>query len=198
MASNRSEPISRTYLFVMAVCAPLVRWWGRLSVSGAEQLPGSGPLLLDRRNHDSLWDPVAIGTAGRRHRQIRALAKASLWKIRPLAPILDRMGQVPIERGAGDAGALDAAVATPRAAGACIGVFPEGTISRGAELRARERRRAPRPAGAGGARRLRSDDRHGRHLPASRSARGSRSSSSTRRAANPTGRGRPATSPPAT
>ena len=135
MQATDPEPISRTYLFVMAVCAPLVRWWGRLSVSGAAHIPTSGPLLIVG-NHDSLWDPVAIGTAGRKRRQIRALAKASLWKIRPLAPILDRMGQVPIERGAGDAGALDAAVASLRA-GACIGVFPEGTISRGTELRAR-------------------------------------------------------------
>lgn len=132
---NVQEPISLTYRFVMAVCAPLVRWWGRLSVSGAEHLPTSGALLVVG-NHDSLWDPVAIGTAGRKRRQIRALAKASLWKIKPLAPILNGMGQVPIERGAGDAGALDAAIAYLRA-GSCIGVFPEGTISRGTELRAR-------------------------------------------------------------
>ncbi len=129
------ERISRTYLFVMAVCAPVTRWWGRLEVRGAEHLPESGPVLLIG-NHDSLWDPVAIGTAGRKRRQIRALAKASLWKIRPFAPLLDRMGQIPIERGAGDAGALDAAVAALRG-GSCIGVFPEGTISRGTELRPR-------------------------------------------------------------
>ena len=130
------EQISRTYRFVMAACAPITRWWGRLSVVGGEVLPASGPVLLTG-NHDSLWDPIVIGTAGGiRQRQFRALAKASLWKIRPLAPILDRMGQVPIERGAGDAGALDAAVAQLRG-GACIGVFPEGTISRGTQLRAR-------------------------------------------------------------
>ncbi len=119
----------------MAVLAPVIRWWGRLEVAGEEHLPTSGPTLIVG-NHDSYWDPVAIGMAGRKRRQIRALAKSTLWKIKPLAPILNGMGQVPIERGKGDARALQAAIDTLRAGG-CIGVFPEGTISRGKFLRAR-------------------------------------------------------------
>jgi len=46
------------------------------------------------------------------------------------------MGQIPIERGAGDKEALARAIETLRE-GACIGVFPEGTRSRGNVLRAR-------------------------------------------------------------
>ena len=46
------------------------------------------------------------------------------------------MGQIPIERGRGDAGAMDRAIEELRA-GACIGVFPEGTRSLVRELRAR-------------------------------------------------------------
>ena len=129
------EPISRTYRFVMAVCTPIVRWWGRMEVEGVELVPTSGPLLIVG-NHDSQWDPVAIGMAARKRRQIRALAKASLWDIPGLAPILRGMGQIPIKRGAADSGALDEAIRQLRE-GACIGVFPEGTISRGATLRAR-------------------------------------------------------------
>jgi 1-acyl-sn-glycerol-3-phosphate acyltransferase len=129
------ETISRTYRFVMAACGPIVRRWGRLEVIGEEHLPERGPLLVIG-NHDSYWDPVAIGIAGRRRRQIRALAKSTLWKIKPLAPILNGMGQIPLERGAGDTGALDAAIAHLRA-GECVGVFPEGTTTRGRTLRAR-------------------------------------------------------------
>jgi 1-acyl-sn-glycerol-3-phosphate acyltransferase len=129
------EPISRTYRIVMAACAPIVRWWGRLEVAGVEHLPTAGPTLVIG-NHDSYWDPVAIGMAGRERRQIRALAKSTLWKVPGLGPILNGMGQVPIERGKGDAKALQAAVDTLRGGG-CIGVFPEGTISRGKVLRAR-------------------------------------------------------------
>jgi 1-acyl-sn-glycerol-3-phosphate acyltransferase len=119
----------------MAACSPIVRGWGRLEVSGLEHLPESGPVLL-AGNHDSYWDPVAVGIAGLPRRQIRALAKSSLWKIRGLDRVLDGMGQIPIDRGASDARALDRAIAELRG-GACIGVFPEGTRSLGRELRAR-------------------------------------------------------------
>ncbi|MFN8216389.1 MAG: lysophospholipid acyltransferase family protein [Solirubrobacterales bacterium] len=127
------EP-SRTYRLAMAVNRP-VALWGRLRVEGLDSLPASGPLLI-AGNHDSHWDPVMVGVAAVRRRQIRALAKAELWKIRPLAPILRGMGQIPIERGTGDRQALANAIAELRA-GACIGIFPEGTRSRGKVLRAR-------------------------------------------------------------
>src|SRR4051795_2000695 len=130
-----TEPISTTYRVAMAACTPIVRWWGRLEVSGLEHLPTDGPVLL-AGNHDSYWDPVAVGIAGLPRRQIQALAKSSLWKIRGLDRVLDGMGQIPIDRGAGDARALDRAIEELRA-GACIGVFPEGTRSLGRELRAR-------------------------------------------------------------
>jgi 1-acyl-sn-glycerol-3-phosphate acyltransferase len=102
---------------------------------GLENLPPSGPTLLIG-NHDSYWDPVAIGVAAKRRRQIRALAKSTLWKTKPLAVVLDGMAQIPIERGKGDVHAMDTAIRELRA-GSCIGIFPEGTISRGSQLRAR-------------------------------------------------------------
>jgi 1-acyl-sn-glycerol-3-phosphate acyltransferase len=122
------------YRAAMAVCRPALRW-GRLRVEGLETLPGSGPVLVVG-NHDSHWDPVSVGVAAIRRRQIRALAKSDLWKVRGLAPVLNGMGQIPIERGAGDVGALSRAIEELRG-GACIGVFPEGTRSRGKALRAR-------------------------------------------------------------
>jgi 1-acyl-sn-glycerol-3-phosphate acyltransferase len=125
---------TRTYRVAMALNRP-VALWGRLKVEGLETLPESGPLLVVG-NHDSHWDPVMIGMAAVKRRQIRALAKSTLWDVRGLAPILNGMGQIPIVRGAGDKEALSRAIETLRA-GACIGVFPEGTRSRGKVLRAR-------------------------------------------------------------
>jgi len=125
---------TRTYSVAMAVNRPVARW-GRLQVEGLETVPETGPLLIIG-NHDSHWDPVMVGIAARKRRQIRALAKSDLWKVRGLAPILNGMGQIPIERGKGDAQALAKAIEALRS-GICIGVFPEGTRSRGKVLRAR-------------------------------------------------------------
>lgn len=122
------------YRFAMTVNRPVAAW-GRLQVEGLDALPESGPALVVG-NHDSHWDPVMVGVAALKRRQIRALAKAELWKVRGLGPILRGMGQIPIERGVGDKQALARAIEELRA-GACIGVFPEGTRSRGKVLRAR-------------------------------------------------------------
>jgi 1-acyl-sn-glycerol-3-phosphate acyltransferase len=123
------------YSVAMAVSRPVIVTWGRLEVEGLEALPESGPVLIVA-NHDSHWDPIAVGVAAIRRRQIRALAKSTLWDVRGLSPVLNGMGQIPIERGAGDKQALARAIEELRA-GACIGVFPEGTRSRGEVLRAR-------------------------------------------------------------
>lgn len=129
------EQITTMYRVAMAACSPFVKAWGRLEVEGRDVLPAGGPCLL-AGNHDSYWDPVAIGIAGLPRRQIRALAKEELWKFPGLSPVLDGMGQIPIGRGKGDSAAMDRAIAELRG-GACIGVFPEGTRSKGKPLRAR-------------------------------------------------------------
>src|SRR3954447_11463777 len=117
----------------MLVATPILRWWGRLRVTGAELLDAPGAVLLFA-NHDSHWDPLVVGVAAGDH-QIRALAKSSLWKNPLVARVLNGMGQIPIERGRGDAAALSAAIEHLQQ-GARIGVFPEGTISHGEVMRA--------------------------------------------------------------
>jgi 1-acyl-sn-glycerol-3-phosphate acyltransferase len=133
--SDRIERIPPAYRSVVAAAAPGVVWWGRLQASGVELLPLEGPVLVVG-DHDSYWDTVATGTAALPRRQIRALAKASLWKNKVLGVVLTGMGQIPIERGSRDSGALDRAIAELRN-GACVGIYPEGTRSLGRVLRAR-------------------------------------------------------------
>jgi len=133
------------YTLIAALLRPAA-WWGRTAVEGLENVPGEGPLLVVP-NHDSQMDPLIVGIALRKRRLLRYLARANLWKIRGLGPVLNGMRQIPIERGAGDRGALSKAEEALRA-GDAVCVFPEGKLSRGERLRAR------RPA-AGGAPRAR-------------------------------------------
>ncbi len=131
----RTERITPTYRAAMYASWPLVVWWGRLEVTGLEHIPLTGPVLL-AGDHDSYWDTVTTGIAAMPRRQIHALAKSTLWNNPVLARILDGMGQIPIERGKGDVGALDKAVEALEA-GQMIGIYPEGTRSLGRRLRAR-------------------------------------------------------------
>ena len=120
------------------VVATLLRptaWWGRLRVEGLDQVPADGPLLVVP-NHDSQWDPILVALAIKPRRRLRFLARASLWKIPGLGPILYGIGQIPIRRGAGDSGALEKAVEALRF-GESICVFPEGGLSWGERVRAR-------------------------------------------------------------
>ena len=76
-----------------------LRWWVRLEVRGLENLPLEGPALIVS-NHDSWLDPLVMVEAMMwRERQLRFLAKSTLWKSRILAWILDGAAQIPIRRG---------------------------------------------------------------------------------------------------
>ncbi|MEU4623570.1 lysophospholipid acyltransferase family protein [Actinoplanes sp. NPDC023801] len=142
MERSRSDAVPGTapriapvYRAVMAAAWPVVRWWGRLEVVGLDNLPTHGATIVPA-NHDSAWDPVVIAAAARKRRQIQALAKSTLWKNPLLRRVLDGMGQIPVRRGQADMDALDAAIQCLNAGG-CLGIFPEGTRSKGRQLRAR-------------------------------------------------------------
>jgi 1-acyl-sn-glycerol-3-phosphate acyltransferase len=123
---------SFVYRLTLALLKPAVAWWGRLEICGAELLPRTGPVLLVV-NHDSGWDPPIIGLGTASRRQITAMARSSLWKPRPMGWAMDQMRQIPVDREAGGGPALEIAAARLRA-GECVGLFPEGMISRGRTL----------------------------------------------------------------
>ena len=167
---------TRTYRFAMVLNRP-VAWWGRLKVDGLDTLPATGPLLVVG-NHDSHWDPLMVGMAALRRRQIRALAKSTLWDVRGLGPILNGMGQIPIERGAGDAGALARAIETLRSGG-LHRRLPRGHAFTREGAASPQRGRPSSARGAGGTRHPGRRSRAHPTSPASPAARRSKSTSST-------------------
>lgn len=123
------------YRVVLAIGAPIMNRWSRMTVTGLACLPPSGPVIL-AADHDSYWDPVAIAVAARGVRPIRALAKSTLWKNKLVAAFMNGMGHIPVTRGVSNDEAMTRAVDELRN-GACIGMFPESTRSLGRTLRAR-------------------------------------------------------------
>jgi glycerol-3-phosphate dehydrogenase (NAD(P)+) len=111
------------YWTARAMLVPFFLVYFRMQRIGAEHLPRRGPLLL-ASNHRSFLDPFVIGTLVRR--PVYYMAKRELFEHRLVAWFLNGLGAFPVERGAGDAQAMETARAI-LARGDCVVLFPEGT-----------------------------------------------------------------------
>lgn len=95
-------------------------------VVGRENIPKKGPVVL-AGNHTKWADPPTLCSVAR-GRQVHFLAKIELFH-GPVSIIAKGMGAIPVNRKIHDKGALSNAVEALKK-GACIGIFPEGTINR--------------------------------------------------------------------
>jgi 1-acyl-sn-glycerol-3-phosphate acyltransferase len=114
------------YWTLRALLVPFFLLYFRMQRIGREHLPRSGPLLL-ASNHRSFLDPFVIGTLVRR--PVYYMAKRELFEKRWQAWLLNSLGAFPVDRGAGDAQAMNTARAI-LARGDCVVIFPEGTRTR--------------------------------------------------------------------
>jgi 1-acyl-sn-glycerol-3-phosphate acyltransferase len=94
----------------------------RMRVSGVENIPLTGPVVL-ASNHRSNLDPFFLGVSS--PRQIHFMAKAELWKVKFLGKIITALGAFPVSRGSADRQAVRTAL-TLLERGALLGLFPEG------------------------------------------------------------------------
>jgi 1-acyl-sn-glycerol-3-phosphate acyltransferase len=111
------------YCAVRAALVPFFLAYFRMRRVGREHIPTSGPLLF-AANHRSFLDPFVIGMLVRR--PVYYLAKRELFEKRWQARFLSALGAFPVDRGAGDSGAIDTARAILER-GDCVVIFPEGT-----------------------------------------------------------------------
>ncbi len=110
------------YRLVRGIAAGVVRLAFRFQHEGLENEVKEGGVFICA-NHLSLWDPVFIAITMRR--QLAFMAKAELFKFKPIAAIFLRLGAFPIHRGSGDVGALKTAMKII-GEGRALLIFPEG------------------------------------------------------------------------
>lgn len=121
--TNVAWTAAPVYLSVRAAIRWLLWPYFRLRVTGREHIPLDGPVILapvHRSNLDSfLLSPLT-------RRRLRALAKISLFKVRPLAWFLASLGAFPVRREAADRESMRVARQL-LSDGNLLLVFPEGT-----------------------------------------------------------------------
>ena len=105
-------------------------------ITGLEHLPERGAVLL-ASNHLSLLDaPALASVADRRHRRVRFMAMAELFRSPLPRALLRGLGHIPVSRKSDAAKSSLTAALTALGWGECVGIFPEGGISRDLEPRA--------------------------------------------------------------
>lgn len=117
---------------ILHVIATLIRiFFLRLRVEGQENVPRTGGCIY-AINHTMGPDYVLVGYAS--PRQVFYMAKSEIFALHPwLAALVTAAGAFPVQRGRGDIQAIEQAAIFVRT-GKIVGMFPEGTRSRGGQL----------------------------------------------------------------
>ena len=118
------------YKVLKAILKPIFFFLLNVKVINKEALNYEGGMIL-MANHVSGWDPILLHMAARC--KVRYMAKAELFKFKPLGWLIKAFGAFGVERGRGDMGAMQQAFKIVREGGT-LGIFPEGTRSKKGEL----------------------------------------------------------------
>jgi 1-acyl-sn-glycerol-3-phosphate acyltransferase len=114
------------YRVVRMVGTPLVRGVFRMRADGLEHVPADGGVVIASQ-HRSNYDAFVIGLP--LHRPLRFMAKAELYRLRPMAWVLRSGGAFKVERGKSDTAAVDRAIEMLHE-GWAVAIYPEGTRGR--------------------------------------------------------------------
>lgn len=104
------------------ICWAVLRLGWRFTSIHPENVPADGAVII-ACNHVSYLDPAALGSGI--HRPVTYLAKKELFDVPVLGPIIAGLGTYRLDREAGGAAAIRAALRVLKD-GKCIGIFPEG------------------------------------------------------------------------
>jgi 1-acyl-sn-glycerol-3-phosphate acyltransferase len=118
---------------VVAIAKPPLLALTRRNWIDGEKIPATGGCII-AMNHISHLDPLTLGWFIYDHgRLVRYLTKEGLWHVPVLKYIVEDAGQIPVRRMSEGAVSAFAAAVEAVQAGAAVGVYPEGTITRDPE-----------------------------------------------------------------
>jgi 1-acyl-sn-glycerol-3-phosphate acyltransferase len=125
---------NRAYRNVARVVRPLLFAMTRPDWHGTEHLPvGRG--FIAAANHMTNIDPLTFAHfLYDQGIEPKILAKSSLFRVPVVAQVLRATGQIPVYRNSAQAGDSLRAAVDAVAAGECVAVFPEGTLTRDPNL----------------------------------------------------------------
>ncbi|MDR3644163.1 MAG: lysophospholipid acyltransferase family protein [Clostridia bacterium] len=103
--------------------SPISRFMFQVTVEGSENLPAEGSAILCA-NHKSYIDPVFLAIV--LHRPLNFMAKAELFRVPLLGPVIRGLGAFPVHRGKADSEAVRRAISVVQQ-GSVLAMFPEGT-----------------------------------------------------------------------
>jgi 1-acyl-sn-glycerol-3-phosphate acyltransferase len=116
LGMGRSQPALKR------VAGPLLHWYYRMRVVGAELVPGDGPAII-AANHRSMRDPPILIAAC--PRPLICMAAQGLFQFALLRPIWRELGGFPVDRRSAGVPALQVALGLLER-GHAVCVFPEG------------------------------------------------------------------------
>jgi len=99
----------------------IIRHWWKVQVHHAERVPETGPAIV-AGNHIGVADGPLLAILG--PRPVHALTKLEMFD--KAGAFFRASGQIPLDRFHADPSAVKTSIAVLRA-GACVGIFPEGT-----------------------------------------------------------------------
>lgn len=114
------------YRFARSLVVGFCKLFWRVSVTGREHVPATGPFILAPVHRSNVDFAIVAAVTPRR---MRYLAKDSIWKL-GLGRVWESLGAIPVARGTADREAMRQLEAT-LAAGDPVVMFPEGTRQSG-------------------------------------------------------------------
>ncbi len=118
------------YRIMRWIVYPFIRIFMRVEHHGMENVPKNKGYIL-AANHTSIADMFAIAVPVKG--QICYMAKAELFKFKPLEWLFKALGSFAVRRGKGDTEAIDKACSIIDN-NKVLGIFPEGTRSKTGEI----------------------------------------------------------------